>query len=296
MPKLYAMVGLPGSGKSAYAGTIGAEVVSIGDIRKKLNDQGITDETVVYNKYYDKIKAIISCGSDCVVDASNVKEKSRRYLINNVVGSFNDVYKICIIIATPYNICCKNFSGEMKHVKEAYESWYTPGYWEGWDEIWIHYDRSEWMTSNGDPTDLTFFLDQYNQESKHHTASLGRHLSMTFHHVYNHYLHVGEKDTDISVAVASLLHDCGKPYTKSYDDDLRVHYYYHHNVGGYETLFFACEKYNADTLYVSNLVCHHMDPYFWNGDEKAERKFIKRYGTEFYDDVMILHNADVYAH
>jgi putative nucleotidyltransferase with HDIG domain len=77
---------------------------------------------------------------------------------------------------------------------------------------------------------------------------------------------------DATLYYAGLLHDIGKPYTKSFinskgETSKNANYYQHHCVGAYESLFY---KYPLGVvkLNVSILINLHMYPYFWEKDEK----------------------------
>ena len=99
---------------------------------------------------------------------------------------------------------------------------------------------------------------------------------------------------------AGLLHDCGKPFTKSFinskgeETDI-AHYYQHHCCGSYDSLFFRYPD-EVDRLDVSILINLHMMPYFWEKDkehgEKTRQKYQKLWGDELYNNVMKLHEAD----
>ena len=67
----------------------------------------------------------------------------------------------------------------------------------------------------------------------------------------------------------------------------------HHLVSAYDSLFYI-DEYN-DILLRANYIQWHMQPFFME-TEKAKNKFIKLVGQEFYDNLMILHQADLLAH
>ena len=45
---------------------------------------------------------------------------------------------------------------------------------------------------------------------------------------------------------------------------------------------------------MSQLVCYHMLPYHWLA--KTEERYKKLFGLELYEELLILHEADVDAH
>lgn len=96
---------------------------------------------------------------------------------------------------------------------------------------------------------------------------------------------------------AAAYHDLGKPMTKSYKSDEEgklipvAHYYQHDNVGGY--LVYGCyadiEERLTDAIFVSWLVCNHMQPFFQSDYYKNMHPYYKEYIDK-------LHEADKAAH
>jgi CRISPR/Cas system-associated endonuclease Cas3-HD len=136
---------------------------------------------------------------------------------------------------------------------------------------------------------------KYNQDNSHHTLSLGEHSLTVAHNFEKPMLYY-----------AGLLHDCGKPFTKSFTNykgeiSEDAHYYGHECVGAYESLFFRYpDEDNINELDISILINLHMRPYFWEKDkehgEKTREKYRKLWGEELYQNVMKLHEADKKAH
>ena len=55
--------------------------------------------------------------------------------------------------------------------------------------------------------------------------------------------------------------------------------------------------YNIDILGVSVLIMWHMRPYLaWEQSDKAMQKDKKLLGETLFNDIMLLHEADLYAH
>ena len=98
--------------------------------------------------------------------------------------------------------------------------------------------------------------------------------------------------------------ECGKPFTKSFVNSKgeitdTAHYYQHHCVGAYASLFFEYPPHVSE-MTVSILVNLHMMPYFWEKDEhqgnKTKEKYRKLWGNDLFRSVMELHDADIKAH
>lgn len=103
---------------------------------------------------------------------------------------------------------------------------------------------------------------------------------------------------------AALLHDIGKPFTKSHlnfrgEIDTECHYYNHQNCGSYDALFYldALGVPDNEKIHISNLIYYHMHPFTtWKQSEKARQRDIKQIGETFYNEVMLLNEADLAAH
>ena len=177
-------------------------------------------------------------------------------------------------------------------IERMYKNWNTPYWFEGWDKIEIKFP-DDFEINNVIGIWISDHMD-YDQDNPHHSCTLGQHCNL-----------VGQalKD-DMLLHCAGLLHDCGKPFTKSFinlkgeETDI-AHYYQHHCCGSYDSLFFRYPD-DVERLDVSVLINLHMMPYFWEKDkehgEKTRQKYQKLWGNELYNNVMKLHEADKSAH
>lgn len=298
-PIFIMLVGLPGSGKSTYAKElskrINAKICSSDAIREELtgdiNSQNNNEE--VFKLLHKRIKEHLLNGENVIYDATNINSKRRRAFLqelNNIT-----CIKECIIIAVPFEECCKR--NELRErtvpvevIERMYKSWNTPYFFEGWDSITIERDESETKV-------IGFWIVDhmnFNQDNPHHTMSLGRHCAMVGCNLSN----------NPTLLCAGLLHDCGKPFTKSFinskgeETDI-AHYCQHHCVGAYDSLFYKFPE-EVDDLDVSIIINLHMQPYFWEKDsengEKNMNKYKKLWGEWLFDNIMKLHEADKKAH
>lgn len=104
MSKLYTMVGLPGSGKSTWAGARSdCMVVSTDAIRKELfgDESEQKNGALVFEIAYARLAQAVALGHDVIFDATNVKRKSRAELFKR----FPDVEHVAVFVNTPFLVC-----------------------------------------------------------------------------------------------------------------------------------------------------------------------------------------------
>lgn len=309
IPKFIMMVGLPASGKSTYAlelaDTYNANIHASDSIREELsgdiNNQDIND--IVFKTLHNRIKKDLSNGKSCIYDATNINYKRRRAFLQelNKIPCEN----ICILMATPYEECLKNNANRDRKVPEEviermYRHFDAPDIFEGWGDIKIIYAQNS-KGKYGSPYTWIENNNAYNQDNMHHSLTLGEHCLKAYN-----YIKTKSNNKTISffhdeLEMATLLHDCGKPFCKTFTNSKsevteQAHYYNHERVGSYDSLFYAYDNYSP--LYIAVLIRWHMQPYFWEKDnnEKMKNKYRNMWGYILYDDIMLLHEADKSAH
>ena len=290
------LVGLPGSGKSTYAKLLkkqyNAIICSSDAVRKKItgdeNNQKNNNE--VFLILHRRIKELLKNGENVIYDATNIKSKSRRAFLLELEKI--PCIKKCIIMATPLRTCyvnniCRARNVPNEVIEKMYKQWKTPYWFEGWNEIEIKYFKDieynsifNWIES----------YRKYNQDNEHHKNTLGEHCRLVG-------LNLNE---NLLLKCAGNLHDCGKPYTKSFINNKgkqcdEAHYYEHHSCGAYDSLFFTYPD-GINALDVSILINLHMMPYHWENDknngEQTKEKYRKLWGEQLFINVMKLHEAD----
>jgi len=296
---LYFMVGLPGSGKTTYAKRLAKENNAVrfssDDIREEIGADGgdQSKHKEVFNILHKRLNDALTNSKDCIYDATNINAKKRAAFVREFKKKFPDCEFVCIVMATPIEYCKRfNFARDRKVpidvIDRMYNNWQTPYYNEGWDKILLHYELPEFIGCNGTPNDFCNTFYCWDQENPHHKFSLGIHSLLVGNSMFN---------KGVTLKVAGLLHDCGKPYVKSKDDKGIAHYYDHHNVGAYESMFYDFSEYkDIDPIYVSFLINHHMDFYFCKNSAEGRAKFEKIYGADEMADVKTLFNHDKEYH
>ena len=294
-PNFIMLVGLPGSGKSVKAQELSenynAAIFSSDSLREELfgdvNHQA--DNTKLFEELHKRIKNCLREGNSAIYDATNINYKRRMAFLSELSNIHCE--KICVLIATPYEECLERNSKRERHVPEhvierMYRSFNIPYWYEGWDDIQIEYGEFKGCYGSA----LNFYNKHidYDQNNSHHALTLGEHLFKTS-------LNVGY---DLTLIFAALLHDCGKPFcatlvNKKGEVTKECHYYDHHYVGAYNSLFYNDGDVNR--LDVAILIHWHMQPYF-NKEEKTKEKYRKLWGDKLYSNLMLLHEADKAAH
>lgn len=297
-PRLIMLVGLPASGKSTIAKDLSdeynANIHSSDKLRKELYGDENTQENNnnLFSKLHKRIKEDLRSGNSVIYDATNISYKKRIGFLREFKKI--ECEKICIVMATPYHECLKRNQKRERQVpeyviKKMYMNWNTPYWYEGWDDIQIKYTHNPYLQL------LEFWYQNraFDQQNKHHTLSLGEHCAICEYNLRN-------LEVKPVICEAALLHDCGKPFTKTFNNmkgyiTEDAHYYQHHCVGSYDSLFYIS---NEDKLERAILIQWHMQPYFWEKDnnEKQRLKYKKLWEDKLYEDIMILHKADKISH
>lgn len=310
MPEFIMLVGIPASGKSTYAYELqkqGFHVHSSDEIREELTgDSGSQNSNdKVFQILHNRIKIDLQNEISCVYDATNISMKRRIGFLNEIKKY--ECHKKCVLLVTPIEICKERNQNRERKVPDSVfdkmlKQFQCPYYYEGWDEIEI-----EWYNGKIEP--ITIDLDM-NQDNRHHSLTLGEHMEETFKYVIDCI------ERPKMVCFASAFHDIGKAYTKSFIDSKGnlsedAHYYGHENYGAY--LFLVIQNYGISVgeyesaktnlgekisnLYIASLINWHMRPHTaWKQSEKARERDKMLIGEGMYQDIMLLHEADLAAH
>lgn len=313
-PVFLMVVGLPGSGKSTYIEKYYSNyhVHSSDAIREELsgdvNNQDINKQ--VFSTLHKRVKDDLVAGHNVVYDATNISWKRRKAFLQELKNI--NCHKECILMATPFELCVQRNNERDRVVpyfviERMYKNFDIPWYNEGWDSIVIAYANSDAMTQYGDWSRFVVDHLDFAQDSKWHTETLGDHCLKTLQ-----YVETREADLTpgniLETKIAAALHDCGKPFCKTFKDSRGepsefAHYYNHENVGAYNSLFYGKED-GVDSLLVAALIRYHMVLHFFKDwkprtVEKYENEFVEHEYLQlikFYDALKILHEGDKKAH
>lgn len=304
------LVGIPASGKSTYDKELeknGYHIHSSDEIRKELtgdeNTQVVNEK--VFQVLHKRIKSDLEQGISCIYDATNMSMKRRISFLKEI--NKYDCHKKCVLFVTPVEICKERNQNRERKVPDSVfdkmlKQFQCPYYYEGWDKIEI-----EWYDGEMKPIEIDWGM---NQDNTHHSLTLGEHMKKTREYIFEQTDYFG------LVYFASGIHDIGKPYTKSFIDSKGnasedAHYYGHENYGSYIFLvmqnFEVCNGNYPDAikslreqrhiLYIASLINWHMRPHTaWKQSEKVRERDKKLIGEYMYNDIMLLHEADLAAH
>lgn len=306
MATLYMLIGLPGSGKSFYAKSLseetGAIIHSSDAIREELlgSEEDQSESPKVFELLHCRVKKDLGDGRDVIYDATNINSKRRKAFLQELIKY--DCKKIAIFIATPYEKCLERNNTRNRKVpehviKRMYMSFNVPCIQEGFDEVRVIY-----------PEDINFVF-MYNiihkcykisHDNPHHTLSIGGHLDRASEIFLMNYLEETSWKINSILYVATLMHDIGKPFTKTFVDSKGettsiAHYYNHNNVGAYDIFFVSIpEEIKID---VALLIQYHMNYFIsWKQSGRAENRDRTFLGERLAKMLDILHACDVAAH
>jgi predicted kinase len=295
MATFHMMVGLVGSGKSTIAATIAemydAVILEADGVREQLyGDASVQgDNNAIFEMMQKNAENYLRQGKSVVYDATNINYKHRMATIQRI-SKFAS-HKIAWVVMTDIKECKARNASRERTVPEyvidrMWKSFTMPQYFEGWDEINIHfsYNAMDYML-----TPYLREISNFVQDNPHHSMTLGDHTRKVIE---------GVGHTQLLRHVA-LLHDNGKRFTKSFRNargepsDI-AHFYGHENVGAYEAAFFldAAGYAKDEVIYGCGLIQLHMRPYGIEGNTKAHDKLAGLIGRIMYTDLMVLNQAD----
>lgn len=304
------LVGIPASGKSTYAKELeekGYRIHSSDEIRKELtgdeNTQVVNEK--VFQVLHKRIKSDLEQGISCVYDATNISMKRRIAFLKEIKKY--DSHKKCVLFMIPIEICKERNQNRKRKVPDykfdkMLRQFQCPHFYEGWEQIDVFASNAEFSLPSMEELN-------YSQENSHHNLTLKEHLEKTELYILEHFENkeftMDEIYRHSFVLFASKYHDIGKHFTKSFmnrkgEKTKEAHYYGHENYGAY---VFGCHWFSLKgakeygSLYPVCLINWHMRPHTaWKQSEKSKERDKMLIGEEMYNDIMLLHKADLAAH
>ena len=255
-----------------------------------INDQYHNEKLFI--ELYKRIRKSLKAGKNVILDATNTSYKKRMSFLK----SLNNIEceKIAVFMATPYEDCLRLNKLRERVVPEyvirrMYENFNIPQLFEGFSSIEIIWNT---FGHTFDAFDLFDKLDEIDQITPYHTHTIGIHCKEC-HRICS------ELSDSYELRIASLFHDISKPFVQKWNEDKkRCTYYQHHLVSAYDAMFYLSNIKQESLLNIVNYIQFHMLPYNLKSDnsDKSKEKFIKMVGKEFFDNLILLNEADSAAH
>ena len=140
---LIIMCGIPASGKSTVAKLLNSNIVSTDSIRKELyGDESIQGNgREVFSLAYSRIRNYLSLGENVVFDATNIRKRDRKTVID-IGKEYNCDNIIICYCSTPLEIALeRNANRERKVpvqvIKRMFNNFEEPSYAEGVNYICV---------------------------------------------------------------------------------------------------------------------------------------------------------------
>lgn len=241
------------------------------------------------------------------------------------MGMFDNIGEICEVVNVDENgvisfrfgkngmhLGCMSYNEFEKYFELVQE---TKREWSPWKTKELHYDDlhgyhiSDIMLyrHNGKKVQVKCFYDEilikaeamlfsmigFDQKNPHHNMYLDQHCDFVYNmfsgrqHPYSIY--------NNGFLMGASLHDIGKLYTQSIDENGIAHYLRHENVGSYFVLTSLYQWKNFtddDLLDCCFLINYHMMPFSWE-NENTRNRWRERFGEYKYDLLMKFHECDI---
>lgn len=289
MPEAIFTVGISACGKTTWAHQQRAIVLDSDQLRLELwgSETDQREPHKVFDLMYKRGREQLLSGNSVIFCSTNLSMKYRMHAIRQFSNIPNIKFR-AVIFNVPVNICRENNRKRMRQVPDwlferQIKQFQCPVLTEGFDRIEIitpfHYNGIEFSHSMWDDVRAAG-----SQDNPHHTLTLYDHLQACIDRLNLSKLPTDDEDSK-NLCIAAALHDIGKAYTRSYDENGVAHYYNHEAYGAYLTMNMRCQ------LEVIQLVNYHMLPF----NTSAIPTWKKRLGDDLWNKIMILHEADLAA-
>lgn len=248
-----------------------------------------------------RTREALKVGADVFYDATNINAKRRINLLKEL-SHIPNVQKICVLVVPPFErIKVQNANRERQVPDYALDrmlrNFEVPHESEGWDEI-VMFGNS--LDNEYLENELANAM-KISHDNHHHSETIGQHMVLAEDYIIKRKHQELKLNNHMPgaefwwIQVAARYHDLGKPYCKVFhnarnEPTEEAHYYNHENVGAYMFLSHSADRW--ESLYIADLIQHHMDHYKSGYVEKLAQRF----DAEFMAHLALLNEADRAAH
>lgn len=298
--KLIYLIGLPGSGKSYKAKALNelfdnSIIISSDSIRGEIygDENCQKDPGVVFDLMQKRTVVNLKEGKTVIYDATNVSRKNRIGFLKSLPKNL-DFEKVCLIVWSRIDTCIERDSKRERTVGrdvilKMVKRFQTPWWDESWDEIVVSINGvygAEYYSYSDFKLDIP-------HDNPHHPNTIQEHIENVKVEV-DKVIREGNLSLieNYFLRMMALLHDIGKPLTKSFinskgEETKVAHYYDHQNVSAYVALGMNDFKdRKQEALTVSYLCNMHMEPFF------NESNYFKNMNPELKKLVLLFNECD----
>lgn len=298
------MVGLPGSGKSTVAKQLAKKmndeessarwvIVSTDDIREMLcgsaEDQSQNDK--VFDIAKKNIVEYLNSGLHVIFDATNVVSKKRIYFMQDICRKVKKpICTMSLTVCAPIGVCKERNSQRDRKVPEyaidkMYKSFQTPQEYEGFDRCSYINNAKRCEPAHGGVEVIIDSMRGFYQNTPYHKYDLLTHCKK-----------VAEVFPLVDIRyTVGWVHDYGKLFTQTTDENGVSHYYSHENVGAYEIMRFFIERDLAEDSFVTDLLFYinnHMHIRDIIKSKKAIQRYKELWGEDKFNKLVEFMDAD----
>lgn len=311
-PKLFMLIGLPGSGKSTFARNrvkfydnkwreTELVIVSSDSIREELYGTRSCqkDPTRIFEIARERVIDSLEQGYDVIFDATNITRKNRISFLNKIPAYTEKFAQICW---APISTCIerdlkREFSVKANIIWKMAYKFQMPFYDEGFDHICISYPEDFNRKTYIEEDILNPSNINMSHDTPYHSFSIWEHCKKAEEYAVNNMF-------SSFVVDAALYHDIGKFFTKSFVNSKgevtdRAHFYNHENVGAWLSLGMLNSNSKTTTdnnsiIYTAWLISQHM--LICALRQGGKNKYLDHLPRTWYHDLYNLFECDQAAH
>ena len=333
MAEFTMLCGLSGAGKSTYAEKLCKETGAVHLASDKVRDalygsrKYQDNPELIFDVCHKAVMENLKRGRSVVLDATNLKSRNRMQITKQIRRDLPETVCKIHVLVREFDDCvkqnvCREFAIPRTALEKQFATFQIPFMEEGWDAIILVPPEGYCFSPNPLWTwsmqELARQGENFDQHTPYHDFTLTQHCESVNEYIYKHF-GLDEEDFDMTeeenyLLSAAFLHDYGKLFGHTEDEDGVWHYYGHAERGAYQLLCDCLKKEVPSIGFVHNAlyenpysgyddtisfimgnafyVNYHMLPFNWTNDKELKRAK-KWFGEEKFNNLMLLHEADI---